>query len=265
MYRVNGTAVSMTKSLFAIISTVPERISLYTSVLRPSASNFLFFSNVSSFLARRPYSNLRLIILDNVDEDVNVAECVRTLRNIDAFATVTIVVISKEVGCDCGIAALTAGCNDYLAYRQVGKELAPRVRMHLNSPGQIANYLVSDAGPDLDSIYPLEDRALIQSALWYIKNAMTSVRTVNDLSIYVGQSEREINRVFNEHYGQTAFAFIREYRINRAKEMLLKTRFSITQIAQDVGYSSSANFSTAFKSVVGLSPREYRRQRLSIS
>ena len=134
--------------------------------------------------------------------------------------------------------------------------------MHLRPPGQVIRELDVDPDIDLSSVYPVEDRILLRSALWFIHHATTSLKSVNDLALRIGHSEREINRVFSEHLGQTAFTYIRRLRIEKAKQLLRKTRYPVTHIAQEVGYSSSANFSTAFKSVVGMTPRDYRRQGL---
>ncbi|MFU9812099.1 helix-turn-helix domain-containing protein [Acinetobacter radioresistens] len=48
--------------------------------------------------------------------------------------------------------------------------------------------------------------------------------------------------------------------ILKAQERLIHSSASITQIAYELGYSSSSNFSRAFKALVGLTPEAYRQQ-----
>lgn len=248
----------MVDDLFVIVSKVPETISKCISKLRPFTSNFLFFSSVASFLEVASYAKLRLVIIDNSDEDIEITEAIQEIRKNDAFGAATILVITSDNGSESGIDALNAGANDYLPLTLVSKELAARVRMRLS----IHESRESDI--DLDNIYPIEDRTILKSSLYHIKNNLSQIKTVNDLSFCVGKPERDINRAFRMNFGKTAFEYMRDYRINKAKEMLFQTRFPITQIAEEVGYSSVANFSTAFKSVVGISPRSYRSQSLSI-
>lgn len=49
-------------------------------------------------------------------------------------------------------------------------------------------------------------------------------------------------------------------RFQRAQELIREGRLSLSRIAVDLGYTSPANFSRAFKSMSGLSPRAYARQ-----
>lgn len=251
----------MSDGLFIIVSTVPERISQYMLELQPFAGSFLFFSDVRSFLARQSLNNVKLIIIDNAGDDLNIVQQVGALRLEDAYRATTIFVITKEGDNDGGAAAMEAGSNDYLTLDRVGRELTSRVRVHMNSHAKLDEYLDTDC--NLDAIYPLEDRLIIKNALWHIQKSLAFITNVSDLAFHVGRSAKDINRAFSLHLDQTASAYMRVFRIEKAKEMLAKTRLPISHIAQNVGYSSAANFSTAFKSTVGLSPVQYRTQNLS--
>src|SRR5690606_34938554 len=247
----------MVDDLFVLVSKVPETISRCISKLRPFTSNFLFFSGVASFLEDASYAKLRLVIIDNSNKDIDLTEAIPEIRKSDVFGAATILVITSDQDFESGIAALNAGANDYLPLSLVSKELAARVRMRLSI------HESREYDTDLDNIYPIEDRAILKNSLYHIKNNLSLIKTVSDLSFYVGKPERDINRAVRMHFGKTAFEYMRDYRINKAKEMLFQTRFPVTQIAEEVGYSRVANFSTAFKSVVGITPRTYRSQSLS--
>jgi len=246
----------MIEGLAVILSRVPERLSQYVSSLRSLTLRFLFFSEADSLLGRRPSGHLQLIVIDNADGDRDIIGEISALRRVGAYQSAVIIVIVKEGHIDTGISAMEAGANDYLSAAHVDKELAIRVRMRLNVHAGLDKH--AGAGIDLDGIYPLEDRLLIKSALGHIQEHVAFIMSVDDLAIRVGRSARDINKAFNAHFGQTAFAYIRNYRINRAKDLLQSTRIPIGQIAQEVGYSNPANFSTAFKSIVGMSPAQYR-------
>lgn len=49
------------------------------------------------------------------------------------------------------------------------------------------------------------------------------------------------------------------YRLNIAKQLLLESDFSITEIAYRCGFSDASYFSKVFRSSVGVSPLEYRK------
>jgi len=247
----------MTGDLFVVVSVAPERISRIVSQLRPFTSNYLFFSGIYSFMGSVSHTRVKLVIIDDSDGCIDITEAVQEIRGNTAFDNTIIIVIVGDGGSERGVEALNAGANDYLPFSLVGKELTARVRMRLSV------YEAPPSGCGLEDIYPIEDRYLLKSALHHIKDGISSIKTVGDLSSHVGRPQKDINRVFLAQFGKTAFEYLRDYRMSVAKEMLSQTRFSITHIADQVGYSSVANFSTAFKSIVGVSPRSYRGQFLS--
>lgn len=252
----------MVEDLFAIVCDVPERISHYVGALNSFTSNFMFFSSVESFTARMSSADVKVLVLDTIGRKQDIDEQVRWLRQSELFRVDVLFVITEDMACSSGVDALNSGASDYLSFGRVSKELTARVRLQLNRYDSAST--TSDMGIDLGDIYPLEDRFLLKNALDYVHKNISYLKKISDLAAYLGKGEREINHLFSKHFGKTAFEFVRDHRISMAQKLLSKTRFSITQIADAVGYSSSANFSTAFRNAVGCTPREYRCQRLLI-
>jgi AraC-like DNA-binding protein len=65
-------------------------------------------------------------------------------------------------------------------------------------------------------------------------------------------------RVFDEITGATPCHFLACLRIERAKELLLDSVMSVTDICMEVGYTSLGSFSASFTELVGVSPRTFR-------
>lgn len=57
----------------------------------------------------------------------------------------------------------------------------------------------------------------------------------------------------------SAKEYIQSLRIDRAKQLLLNTDFSILQIAQLVGYSHNSALTRVFKSFEDITPAQFRR------
>lgn len=64
---------------------------------------------------------------------------------------------------------------------------------------------------------------------------------------------------FKGVFGESIYAYMRSFRMNKAAELLWKSTKSIDFIAGAVGYESHSKFSAAFKKVMGKSPLEYRK------
>ena len=69
-----------------------------------------------------------------------------------------------------------------------------------------------------------------------------------------------LNKYFFSVYGYEIKEYQIKVRMERAKEMLRETDYSIGKIAQRVGYATHTKFGTIFKDRYGVTPREFRRR-----
>ncbi|WP_425833091.1 helix-turn-helix transcriptional regulator [Streptomyces fractus] len=77
-----------------------------------------------------------------------------------------------------------------------------------------------------------------------------------------GYSRSHFVRVFKAAYGRTPGQYLSRRRIERAAEMLRTCDLSITEICHLVGFTGLGTFTTRFKQHTGLTPGEYRREKL---
>ncbi|MFD0692206.1 helix-turn-helix domain-containing protein [Actinomadura fibrosa] len=83
--------------------------------------------------------------------------------------------------------------------------------------------------------------------------------TIDDMARIAMFSKFHFSRVFQRATGISPGRFLSAVRLQEAKRLLLTTSLSVTDIGQQVGYTSGGTFSTRFKKCVGLSPSDYRR------
>lgn len=83
--------------------------------------------------------------------------------------------------------------------------------------------------------------------------------SLDDLAEMAYLSRFHFNRVFATVAGIPPIEFMTALRFDRAKELLISTDLSVTEVCFEVGFSSLGTFSTRFTQLVGLSPAEYRR------
>ncbi|KKB11314.1 hypothetical protein VE25_13445 [Devosia geojensis] len=84
---------------------------------------------------------------------------------------------------------------------------------------------------------------------------------IQDVAALAGYSVGHFHEVFLREVGLSPLQFQLKQRISQAKRALISTDSHITDIALDLGFSSSQYFSTAFRKVVGLTPAAYRQIR----
>lgn len=64
---------------------------------------------------------------------------------------------------------------------------------------------------------------------------------------------------FKKQVGVNPKDYIQKLRIDQAKELLASTKYSITEIASQVGYQHSSSFCRVFKMLEAVSPTEFRK------
>ncbi|GHA35690.1 hypothetical protein GCM10007989_34630 [Devosia pacifica] len=98
-------------------------------------------------------------------------------------------------------------------------------------------------------------------ALAYLDEHSCQEIRVEDAARCAGLSTGYFHDLFLRETGMTPSRYHLQQRMGRAKQSLIKQDGTVTEIAMDLGFSSSQYFSTTFKKVVGLTPAQYRTLR----
>jgi AraC-like DNA-binding protein/mannose-6-phosphate isomerase-like protein (cupin superfamily) len=85
--------------------------------------------------------------------------------------------------------------------------------------------------------------------------------TLQKLSQRAGMSRSSFALRFKETVGKAPLDYLTRWRMMLAADKLANSRDPVSVIARSLGYESEAAFSTAFKRVMGRSPRQYGRER----
>lgn len=103
----------------------------------------------------------------------------------------------------------------------------------------------------------------IMRATAFIKLNYMNPINVGDVAQFVGLEHSYFSKAFHAYTGMTAQKYLTEVRINRSRELLEQTSYTIKEICSFVGIDDECYFSRIFKKNVGIPPREYRRMILS--
>lgn len=98
----------------------------------------------------------------------------------------------------------------------------------------------------------------IENVIDYIHNHYMETISITRLAEIFGMDGRRFSYIFQKNLGMSPLAYLTEYRINRAKELLIQEGNSITAVASCVGYTDPLYFSRLFKKYSGMSPSNYQ-------
>lgn len=101
---------------------------------------------------------------------------------------------------------------------------------------------------------------LITGTLSYIDRHYREDLSIQQLADNAGVTPQHLCRVFREVMHRSPGQHITQRRIQAAQELMLTSSLSLAEIAGQTGFASPGYFSTVFRSNVGISPSEYRKE-----
>ncbi|WP_105614483.1 AraC family transcriptional regulator [Vallitalea okinawensis] len=101
----------------------------------------------------------------------------------------------------------------------------------------------------------------ISKILLYIEDHIADELTVASLAKQAHLHPNYFIKLFKSYMGASPMHYINKRRVDRAKDLLLSSNSSITQIAEQVGFKDSAYFSKVFKNHTQLTPRQYKQMK----
>ena len=116
------------------------------------------------------------------------------------------------------------------------------------------------AGPETDAPawYRAHDDPVVGHALRLLHQDPAAPWTVASLARDVGVSRATLARRFADEVGETPMAYLTEWRLALAADLLREPDATVAGVAHQVGYGSGFALSAAFSRVRGLSPSEHR-------
>ena len=158
-------------------------------------------------------------------------------------------------------------CEDMLETRDVILMMYPMIISMRGQITQLVDIIQTELEQNPDSksvryLYSYLCSKIIENctapSIRYISDNYDMPITVNQLAEIERYNVTYYNEWFKQHTGLSPSYYLRCIRINRAKDLLINTNFSVMEIAVMVGYSSNSTFTRAFHSIAGMTPKSYR-------
>lgn len=244
-----------------LIDDSPDELRLLAEILRGCEFRLsVAFDGVQGYeraVARVP----DLIMLDvRMPRQDGFATC-RQLQANPRTAHVPIIFLSASSELHERLEGLNAGAVDYVLKPFWPEEVLARIRVHLRYASAAGDRLGYDSRTAGTAPRKSEDEVLVQAAKQYLVEKLAYPPRLQELAQVLGTNEKRLTRAFRKVCGTTVFAHLREQRMKRAEQLLRETSLSIIAISEELGFSSAANFATAFLEHAGSSPSAYRERR----
>lgn len=114
----------------------------------------------------------------------------------------------------------------------------------------------------LNHFTAMEYKRRVCIAMNYISNNLSDSLSLEKVAKAAFFSTFHFHRIFKAVVGETVSDFIRRLRLETAANQLISNKYrNITRIAMDCGFSSSQNFSKAFRQHFGMTPSAYKKSK----
>lgn len=136
----------------------------------------------------------------------------------------------------------------------------------IDSEEELCAWLVSMLERIMDAIksnreYPCT--ALLRVALRYMEKHLHREISRDDVATVACMSPSHFSRVVKQTFGHSYTDLLARMRVDKSRELLIRTDKSLIQICLDCGFSDPSYFTKVFRKYTGHNPGEYRRTRRS--
>lgn len=103
----------------------------------------------------------------------------------------------------------------------------------------------------------------LRRAVDYIEENCTRAIRLEELAALTGLSQSHFSHAFKASTGLPPHQWQTQARLERAKELLLKSEMPLTTVAVETGFADQAHFTRVFRKNVGAAPASWKRSRLA--
>ena len=98
---------------------------------------------------------------------------------------------------------------------------------------------------------------------YIIQDHIDTSLTLKEISKNLELNPSYLSREFSKYFGDVSFGhYIQQQRIEKAKDLMIDAKYSLTEIAYLTGFSDQSHFTRIFKKMTGENPSSFRKKKI---
>jgi signal transduction histidine kinase/DNA-binding response OmpR family regulator/streptogramin lyase len=209
-----------------------------------------------------------IIISDILMPKMDGLELARRIKEDINISHIPIILLTAKTDIESKLDALKKGVDDYITKPFSINYLEARIENLLKTREQLQSYFKSTLSngtitlskPEITSL----DELFIDKTIQYLEqNYENSNMNIDDIALGAGVSRSSFFKKIKSLTGLAPVDFIREFRLQKALQIIEAGENNISQIAYGVGINDTRYFSKCFKQKYGMNPSEYISKYIS--
>ena len=204
-----------------------------------------------------------LIVSDIMMPKMNGYELCKKIKMDFKTSHIPVILLTAKAAREDKIEGLELGADDYLVKPFDPDELKLRVQNLIKSRQLLREKLrIELLQKPKEVSVPSTERVFLENVNTTIEENIENENFgVDELSRAIGLSRSQLHRKIKAICSQSTTEFIRNFRLQRATDLLKQDAGNIAEIAYMVGFGSQAYFTKSFQELFGCSPSEYKKSQ----
>lgn len=196
---------------------------------------------------RKPHE-IDLVILDVMMPALSGTKILKKIKG--AYPKLPVIILTGYSTKDVAVEALRGKADDYL-----------EKPLQINKAREIIERLFKDKfaikETDLNS-----RNSMMEKIKYFLERNYNKNVSLQSAAKIVSLTPKYLSRIFKESTGKKFVEYKLEVRMRKGKELLIKTKQTIEQISDKLGYGNTESFIRIFKKLTKITPTQYRQKRL---
>lgn len=231
-----------------IVEDMPDELRLLARILVDAGARVLMAVEGTEALRLATFMRPDVVVLDvQLPPPDGIALC-RILGAHAESRNIPVLLTSGLLDVQTKLNGFSAGAHDFITKPFTAAELVARVALHAGIGRQLRLNLPDSGTP-----------RWLTTVLQRIQTSLADPPGFETLARDAGTTTHRLHDAFRAHLNTTPAAFVREARLKEAARQLRDSATTVADVGVALGYTSPANFATAFRERFGVSPRQYRQ------
>lgn len=254
---------TLQKSRILLVEDNEELLELIEDSLKPYFS-ILKAGNGKEALSILEKENIDLIVSDVMMPEIDGLEFCKIIKSDMNYSHIPVILLTAKATLDAKIEGMEYGADVYIekpfSIKHLQKQIENLLKLRLSFQRLITTYPIAPEAVNLS--ISRKDKEFIERLHTEIESHIAELDfSIDNIAETMFMSRSSFYRKIKSISGMSPSDYLKMIRLNKAAELIIEGNLSISEICEQVAFSSSSYFAKCFKTQFGVLPKDYTTER----